>query len=399
MTDETNPQLPGAEQESAAGQSAPRSLGKIWESVVRMGLGEIALRIVTGVALIAMVLLVVWVMSSFYLKGDINNSASPAETAAQATATGEISPVIADVSLDTSLSQGITRQAQLHTILPSRSRFDVVTYTVAEGDTIFGIAEKFGLQPETILWGNYDTLYDDPHLLIIGTVLNILPTDGVYYKWHAGDRLTKVAKYYGVTPEDIINWPGNHLSAETIGDYDAPNIAAGTWLVVPGGTREFISWSVPQISRANPATATILGPGACTGSYDGPVGTGTYTWPSTEHWLSGYDFSPSTNHYGIDIAGRLGNPIYAVDAGVVVYAGWNDLGYGNLIVIDHGNGYQTMYAHLMDGGINVGCGSWVFGGTTIGYMGSTGRSTGPHLHFEIRSSTMGRLNPWDYLSR
>ena len=98
MTDETNPQLPGAEQESAAGQSAPRSLGKIWESVVRMGLGEIALRIVTGVALIAMVLLVVWVMSSFYLKGDINNSASPAETAAQATATGEISPVIADAA-------------------------------------------------------------------------------------------------------------------------------------------------------------------------------------------------------------------------------------------------------------------------------------------------------------
>ena len=89
-------------------------------------------------------------------------------------------------------------------------------------------------------------------------------------------------------------------------------------------------------------------------------------------------------HNGLDYDGVTGDPIYATDSGVVIYAGWSDRGYGNTIVIDHGNGYLSLYAHLMDGGIAVGCGAAVYGGTTIGYMGSTGNSTGSHLHFELR---------------
>ena len=91
----------------------------------------------------------------------------------------------------------------------------------------------------------------------------------------------------------------------------------------------------------------------------------------------------------------MGNPIFAADNGVIVYAGWNDYGYGEMVVIDHGYGWQSLYAHLSV--INVGCGQEVFRGDTIGLMGSTGNSSGPHLHFELRSDEYGRVNPWDFL--
>jgi murein DD-endopeptidase MepM/ murein hydrolase activator NlpD len=125
------------------------------------------------------------------------------------------------------------------------------------------------------------------------------------------------------------------------------------------------------------------------------MGSLTFIWPTTERYLSGYDYSPETNHFGIDIAGDLGNPIFAADHGVVVYAGWNDYGYGEMIVIDHGSGWQTLYGHLNQ--VNVVCGQEVYQGDTIGLMGSTGKSTGPHLHFEMRSDKFGRVNPWDFL--
>ena len=294
------------------------------------------------------------------------------------------------------ISDGIDRQAELHTVLPVLTeRQDVIRYTVEAGDSIFSIAEKFNLKPETILWGNRYSLGDNPHYIVPGQVLNILPVDGVYHMWSAGEGLNGVASVYGVTPEDIINWPGNDLDPDTIGDYADPNIAPDTMLVIPGGTGTYTDWSTPRITRSEPATAKYLGPGACTSAYDGIVGTGTFVWPTTEHYLSGYDYTPETNHFGIDIAGNMGNPIYASDSGVVTYAGWNDYGYGEMIVIDHGSGWQTLYAHLSQ--VNVSCGQEVNQGDTIGLMGSTGQSTGPHLHFEMRNDDYGRVNPWDFL--
>jgi LysM repeat protein len=116
---------------------------------------------------------------------------------------------------------------------------EVTTYIVQQGDTIFGIAEKFQLKPETILWGNYETLNDKPHVLRVGMELNILPVDGVYYEWQEGDDLNAVASQFGVLPEDIIDWPGNHLNPETLGDLSNPNIELGAMLVIPGGSRYF----------------------------------------------------------------------------------------------------------------------------------------------------------------
>jgi hypothetical protein len=293
-----------------------------------------------------------------------------------------------------SFSSGITRLARLHTDIPSRPRTDVITYTVQTGDNLFGIAEKFGLKPETILWGNQFVLGDNPHNLRPEQQLNILPINGTYHRWSEGDGLNGVAKFFGVTPEDIINYPGNHLDAETIGDWANPNIEPGTWLIIPGGRREFVSWSAPAIPRDNPSVAKVLGPGACGSVVDGAVGSQAFIWPANNHFLSGFDWNPAANHSGIDIDGNTGDPAYASDNGVVVYAGWNNWGYGNVVVINHGNGWQTLYAHLS--AYNVGCGQSVWQGAVIGAIGSTGNSTGSHLHFEMMYNGT-KVNPHEYV--
>ncbi|HEY9089302.1 MAG TPA: M23 family metallopeptidase [Anaerolineaceae bacterium] len=378
-------------------KTAPRGWSQLWERLVRLGLGEIALRVGTGLVSIVLIFIVLWVMGSFYLKGKVDDqrSSGAALAAALPTATPTVAPpAFAAPPMEAAFTQGITRLAQLHTTLPSRPRFEISTYTVEKGDTIMGIAEKFGLRPQTILWGNYYTLADDPHKLREGQELNILPVDGVYYQWSEGDGLNGVARFFGVSPEEIINFQGNHLDANALGDWSKPNIAKGTWLIIPGGEREFVSWSAPRISRTDPAVAKIMGPGYCGQVVDGLVGSGTYVWPTVEHYLSGFDYSPETNHYGLDIAGNLGNAIYAADSGVVVYAGWNDWGYGNVVVIDHGNGWQTLYAHLSS--YTVACGTSVTQGQLIAGMGSTGNSSGPHLHFEMRNDAY-KANPWDFL--
>ena len=280
------------------------------------------------------------------------------------------------------LNDGLYRISENHTNLPAKARYQVQKYVVQENDTVIGISEQYNLSPSTILWGNPYTLSDDPHALTTGLEINILPVDGVYYEWHDGDGLNGVADVFGVTPEDIIDYPANGLSRETIGDYSNPNIKAGTWLVVPGGSREFVNWSAPLITRENPAVASIYGPGACDAVMDGPLGSGTFIWPTTETWISGYNYDEATNHRAIDIAGSLGNNVFAADAGVVVYAGWNNHGYGNVVMIDHGNGWQTLYAHLDS--YNVGCGYYVFQGDVIAALGTTGNSSGPPLHYEMQ---------------
>ncbi len=287
----------------------------------------------------------------------------------------------------------IGRRIDVHTVFPTRPRFDIINYRVEAGDTLFGIAGNFGLKPESILWGNYEVLEDNPHSLQPEQVLNIPPIDGTLHVWSEGEGLNGVADFYGVTIADILDWPGNNLNPDI--DLDDPPIESGTILIIPGGKREYVDWSAPRIPRTNPTVASILGPGFCGSIYDGPIGYGSFIWPTPLHTLSGYDYSPATNHFGIDIAGSEGHSISASDAGVIVYSGWHNGGYGNVIVIDHGNGWQTLYAHLSV--IYVGCGAGVFQGTPIGLMGSTGRSSGPHLHFEMRHDVYGRVNPWNYL--
>jgi len=405
MQDKTNPwqrqektiPVEADSQTTEPEQTAEPFIKRLWDGLRRVGLGDSALRFATLITTVLLVLLVVWVMDSFYL--DITQpenesfSAVSAENLPNPTAT--FPPPLFKAGGSDAI--GVSRKADLHTTLPIRNaRYEVIKYTVESGDSIFSIADKFDLKPETILWGNRYTLGDDPHFILPGQSLNILPVDGVYHMWSAGEGLNGVASYYNVSPENIINWPGNNLDPDEIGDYTNPKIPPDTMLVIPGGQGTYADWRTPRISREEPATAKNLGPGACSVSYDGIMGSLVFMWPTTERYLSGFDYSPETNHYAIDIAGQQGNPIYAADHGVIVYAGWNDYGYGEMIVIDHGAGWQTLYAHLSQ--INVSCGQEVMQGDTIGLMGSTGKSTGPHLHFEMRSDEYGRVNPWNFLN-
>jgi murein DD-endopeptidase MepM/ murein hydrolase activator NlpD len=298
----------------------------------------------------------------------------------------ELSPLITpDIPSD-----GIIRNTNLRTIIPSRPRVNVITYTVQAGDTLFSIAQDYGLKPETLLWGNFDVLNDNPHLLKPKQVLNILPIDGVYYEWKEGDSLSGVADTFKVEQKAIVDYPGNFIDL-TAEDPSAA-IKAGTWLIVPGGKRAIKDWGPPAISRSNPAVARYYGEGACGTIMEGAVGSGTFVWPTTDHSVSGYSFDGGV-HPAIDIGGQEGNPVYATDSGVIVYAGWSNYGYGNLIVIDHGNGWQSAYAHLSN--IGVSCGQSVFQGGYIGALGTTGNSSGPHLHFELAING-AKVNPLDY---
>ncbi len=377
----------------------PGLLRRIAAGLARFGLGEIALRTGTNILAVLVTLGVVGLMQSLYRgtsEAQTTNPSADAETAPLPDLSLlPVEPLAASLG-------GIPRQAEPHTTIPSRPRMEVITYTVQPGDTVFGIAEKFGLKPSTILFANYATLKDTPHSLRPGQELNILPVDGAYYQWVGGgaETLTGVAKFFGVQAEDIVNFPGNHINPDTIGDYENPNIAAGTWLIIPGGTREFTSWSAPiGMTRTSPATTRVLGPGACGAVSGGQIGFGYFIWPTPKHYLSGTPFRPDINHPAIDIGGALGDAVVAMDAGVVVYAGWNDWGYGNLVVIDHGDtptgSWQSLYAHLSS--VNVVCGQNVGQGELIGLLGSTGNSTGPHLHLELINKVYGKVDARNFL--
>jgi hypothetical protein len=372
------------------------------EGLSRRGLGEMTFRFGAHFLSLVLVVAAVWALRAFYVYLQESDMAVvPAQQAVFAAALPtptptEPPPSLPSITAGNGLYEfGIPRLALIHTTIPARPRTEVITYTVQAGDTIFGIAEQFGLKPETILWGNTYILGDNPHTLSPDMDLFIMPVDGTYHKWSAGEGLNGVARGYNVPPEDIINWPANNLDPEKLGDWTNPNIEPGTMLVVPGGERAFVTWSAPRISRENPGVARLLGPGFCGTIVDGAVGIGAFIWPTNNHWLSGYDYSPATNHYGLDLDGDLGSALYAADNGVVVYAGWNNHGYGNVVVIDHGTGWQTLYAHMS--AIAVGCGQSVYQGGVIGAMGSTGNSTGPHLHFEMLHEAYGKVNPWNFL--
>jgi len=275
----------------------------------------------------------------------------------------------------------IGREIQLKTNVPAdKPRYKPVEYRVSRGDSVFAIAESYKLKPETILWANYDVLQDDPHSLKPGQVLEIPPVDGIYYQWKENDTLDSVAREFKASVEDILNYPGNDV------DLANPDIKSGSFVMIPGGEREFQQWLVPTVASGASGTSSTS-QSACPG---GAVGSGAFTWPADNHFLSGNDYW--SGHLGIDIAAGEGAAVYAADSGVVTMAqGGYNYGYGNVIQIDHGNGYSTIYAHLSV--IGVGVCSSVGAGQWIGASGNTGNSQGAHLHFEVRQGG-GFINPW-----
>lgn len=276
--------------------------------------------------------------------------------------------------------QSIGREIQLKTNIPAdKPRYEVVEYRVSRGDSVFAISESYRITPETVLWANYDVLKDDPHSLAPGMVLKIPPTDGIYYQWKENDTLDTVANEYKTSVDEIINFPGNDI------DLADPKVASGSWVMLPGAEREFVQWLVPTVATGASGTSPTSGNGCPAGA----VGGG-FVWPADSNFLSGNDYW--SGHLGIDIAAGEGAPVYAAASGVVTMAqGGYNYGYGNVIQIDHGNGYSTVYAHLSNIGVGV-CAS-VSAGQWIGASGNTGNSQGAHLHFEVRQGG-GFINPW-----
>ena len=280
----------------------------------------------------------------------------------------------------------IARLPVPHTTLPDRVRTGVVTYTIQSGDTIFGIALKFGISPETIVWSNQEALWDAPWLIKPGLELYIIPVDGVLYTVRAQETVAGIAIDYGIETAAIYNeW--NDLAQGVA-------LREGQLLVLAGARGEEVDWEPPPLYPSSGAVGSSYG--ICSGvTVAGPGANGWFVLPTGGSRVSGWYFHDPRNptHIGLDYGCRLGDPIYAADSGVVTIAGWNG-GYGILVELTHGNGFVTRYAHLSE--LLVGCGTPIYQGQVVGYCGSTGYSTGAHLHFEVRFNGVPQ-NPQGYL--
>jgi len=283
--------------------------------------------------------------------------------------------------------QALSRAPVPFTMIPDRPRLNIIVHAVEPGETLSGIASDYGLALDTVMWAGGLELC--PQLLRVEQQLMILPVDGVHHIIEEGDNLLEIANRYQVEPQAIAAWEPNGLdSAET-------TLVPGEVLVVPGGTKEQISttFSVNTAGEYEPS----------------PVGTGRFAWPlngaiTILDWFNTETYGGDPNaarrpwpHKGVDLVAWLGTPILATDSGravVVKFGGYNG-GYGNYIVLDHGNGFSSLYAHMSS--VAVEQGDIVAKGERIGAAGSTGMATGPHLHFEIRYNRVHR-NPLCFLS-
>lgn len=254
---------------------------------------------------------------------------------------------------------------------------EIITHVVSEGETLTSIAERYSLDVSTILWENNLT---DNAKLKPGQELRILPIDGVRHQVQRGETIFTIAKKYGLeeaAAQAIVDYSFNEfVNDETF------ELAVGQYLMIPGGVppRTEVKSTGPVATRR-----AIITPDA-----GAVTATGSFVWPAAGMITQRYSFY----HKAIDIANRGAGPILAADSGVVVAVGWDSSGYGNRVLVDHGNGYITLYGHLSV--LQVVNGQRVNRGDVLGQMGSTGRSTGTHLHFEVRQSGVF-LNPMTFL--
>lgn len=253
----------------------------------------------------------------------------------------------------------------------------ISTYTVREGDSLSTIADMFDVSMNTILWANNLPNKGAVHP---GMTLVILPVSGIRHTVTSGETLSTLAKRYGSDSDEIASYNG-------LGASDA--LVKGSTVIIPGG--ELAAAPAAKKKSAPAATAKIktggsLGSVKATGNTSDSSLSGSFANPAPSGRLS----QGIHGWNGVDLAAPQGSPINAAAAGTVIVSkvgGWNG-GYGNYVVIDHGNGVQTLYAHMSTDTVSVG--QSVARGQNIGTVGNTGQSTGYHLHFEVR----GAKNPF-----
>lgn len=256
----------------------------------------------------------------------------------------------------------------IDTQVSNKVRDSVIDYEVQSGDTVASIAQKFGVSADTIRWQN--SIVRDK--IKVGQTLQILPVTGIAHKVTKGDTVYSIAKKYDSEPQSIVDFPFNSFSND-----ETFELAIGQTVIVPDGVMPEGVTATPRPRQITPDAGTV-------------VASGQFVWPTQGTITQRF----SWYHPGIDIANRATPLVVAADSGRVAFAGWDGSGYGNMVLIDHGNGFMTRYGHLSQ--IMVIGGQTVGRAATIGRMGSTGRSSGPHTHFEIYFKGV-RLNPLNYL--
>lgn len=251
----------------------------------------------------------------------------------------------------------------VQTQVSEKPRDQVITYAVAQGDTLSTIAEKFGVSVDTIKWSN-DLKRDS---LSIGQELKIPPVTGIVHKVREGETIYSIAKKYKTEAQKIVNFPFNDFT-----DLDTFALNVGQTLVVPDGV-------MPEApARVIPIPPVFAG------------GTGQFQWP-VSGIITQY---PVWYHNAVDIANPSAPGIGAADSGTVEDVQYLRYGYGYHVIVDHGDGLVTLYAHLSE--IYVKPGDKLARGQVLGRMGSTGRSSGTHLHFEVRKGGI-TVNPLSFL--
>lgn len=256
------------------------------------------------------------------------------------------------------------------TSVSQKPRDKTIDYTVQKGDTISEIARQFGVSENTIRWENNITGDD----ITVGDTLRILPVTGMSYKVKSGDTVYSIAKKLDTDPQKIVDFPFNDFAnPETF------SLVEGQMLIVPDAIKPS---EQPYIQRQ-----VFIAKGPVS------VSSAGFTWP-----LHGIitQFA-SWYHMALDIAAPLGSPIVSAENGTVAevsIGSWN-WGYGTDVTVDNGGGYRTHYAHMS--GVNVSVGDTVSAGrTVVGWVGLTGRTTGPHLHFEVSRNGV-LVNPLNVL--
>ncbi|PIT86782.1 MAG: hypothetical protein COU33_01280 [Candidatus Magasanikbacteria bacterium CG10_big_fil_rev_8_21_14_0_10_43_6] len=292
-----------------------------------------------------------------------------------------VSPTAQDIAAVSVGGSALTKPTILPgSVLPvadepaSQNRTDAITHEVLPGDVIGAIAERYGISVNSILWANGLSArsYIRP-----GDVLKIPPSSGLYHTVASGDTVSKIASIYGVNADEIVEF--NRLQK------NGADIVVGEDLFIPDGVKP-----TPRIVSA-PRPAPFVSISAPPPSVSAPAGSG-YVWPTSVRRITQYF---GWRHTGVDIAGPVGTPLYAARAGTVIKSqcGWNG-GYGCYVILDHGGGVQTLYGHASQ--LYVSVGQQVGQGQALAAMGSTGRSTGPHVHFEVRVNG-AHQNPLQYV--
>ncbi|MEK7216572.1 MAG: peptidoglycan DD-metalloendopeptidase family protein, partial [Chloroflexota bacterium] len=247
------------------------------------------------------------------------------------------------------------------------ARNGVTTYAIQDGDTLSGIAAKFNITTQTLVWSNEVASPDD---LKLGQEIRIPPTSGVLHRIKQGDTLSSIADKYKVEGDKFVAYANNEL-------IDPDALVLGQEIMVAGGVKP--AEPVAQVATRQSDTQ-VRGGGTVLPPAPQSTAGGLFQWPTygpIYGWYGG-------GHRGLDISPPYGTPVYAAEAGTVISMSYLNDGYGLHVSIDHGNGYQTLYAHLSEAVVRSG--DAVVRGQHIGRVGTTGRVTGPHLHFEVHNN-------------